>query len=57
MDHNEEDAAEMEEALETLSEKKGPPKKVRPCSLPDSTQSLLKIIFDNGSFIMEFSEL
>lgn len=59
MDHNEDDAAELEEALDAIASKNksSTPKKVRPCTLPSETQSLLKVIFDNGLFCFYSSDL
>lgn len=49
MDHNDEDAEEIEAALKkTLRDKQG--KKILPSELPKPTQDLMKLIFNHDMF-------
>eukprot|EP01126_Amoeba_proteus_P018010 TRINITY_DN1894_c0_g2_i5.p1 TRINITY_DN1894_c0_g2~~TRINITY_DN1894_c0_g2_i5.p1 ORF type:complete len:400 (-),score=89.99 TRINITY_DN1894_c0_g2_i5:75-1274(-) len=58
LDHDPDDAAEMEDALEVLSKTKSSiVQKIKPCTLPVATQELLKIIFDHDMFKTQMAKM
>jgi len=56
MDHDEDAAAELEEAIDTIAKARAN-KREKPCTLPQETQNLVKIIFDNDMFKQSMKEM